>query len=304
VRAGTHTGVVVPIVLGVVGAAFLGIGFVVQQREAAKVASDDSFSVRLLWQLMHRRAWWLGIASMALGYVLVGWSLGTGNLVLVEPLIAANLIFALPVAAAHCRRLPQRRSMLGAVALAGGVAGFVVAAKPSGGRSDGVPVQTCLMAGAVAAVVVVGAVLLALRRHGDRRAVLLGIATGTAYGVQDGLTRIVYADVNGHGAEALVHWSVWMLILVGAVGVLLAQNAFDCAPLTSSLPAISIVEPACGIALGVAVFTAHVRTSWPALVVAAASLAVMFVGALLVSRAPIVRDATAPANQQRLPRAA
>src|SRR5437763_1836436 len=49
---------------------------------------------------MGRRLWWSGIASMAMGYVLIGVSLGTGNLVLVEPLIAANLIFALPAAAA------------------------------------------------------------------------------------------------------------------------------------------------------------------------------------------------------------
>jgi hypothetical protein len=296
--------VIIPILLGVVGAAFLGNGFVVQQREAAKVASDDSFSVWLLWRLVHRRAWWLGIASMALGYVLVGWSLGTGNLVLVEPLIAANLIFALPVAAAHCRRLPQRRSMLGALALAGGVTGFVLAAQPSGGRSDGVPVLTCVLAGAGGAVVVVGAVLLALRRHGDRRALLLGVATGVAYGVQDGLTRIVYAEFTGHGAAAFAHWSPWFLVVVGAVGVLLAQNAFDCAPLTSSLPAISVAEPACGIILGVTVFAAHVRTTWPALVVAAVSLTVMFVGALLVSRARVVRDATTPAHQAGLGRAA
>src|SRR4051794_41619552 len=83
---------------------------------------------------MGRRLWWSGIASMAMGYVLVGLSLGTGNLVLVEPLIAANLVFALPVAAAWCRRVPQRRSMLGAVGLAAGVAGFVLAAPPHRGR--------------------------------------------------------------------------------------------------------------------------------------------------------------------------
>src|SRR4051812_34479688 len=130
---------IVPVLLGIVGAAFLGTGFVVQQREAAQVASNDAFSVRLLWALMQRRLWWSGIAAMAIGYVLVGLSLGTGNLVLVEPLIAANLVFALPVAAAWCRRVPQRRSMLGAVGLAAGVAGFVLAAQPNGGRSGNGP---------------------------------------------------------------------------------------------------------------------------------------------------------------------
>ena len=287
---------IVPVLLGIVGAAFLGAGFVVQQREAAQLASDDHFSVALLWRLMQHGRWWLGIGSMALGYVLVGWSLGTGNLVLVEPLIAANLVFALPIAARHCRRLPQKRSMLGAVALAGGVTGFVLAAHPHGGRSDNVPPMTWALAGVIAGAVIVGLVALAWRRHGDSRAVLLGLATGTAYGMQDGLTRDVYALVSHTGAASLGSWQIWTLIAVGAIGVLMAQNAFDCAPLTSSLPAISIVEPLVGIVLGVALFDSRVRTSWPALVAAAASLAVMFVGAFFVSRAGVVRDATTPAQ--------
>jgi drug/metabolite transporter (DMT)-like permease len=285
---------IIPVLLGIVGAAFLGTGFVVQQREAAQVAPDDSFSVRLLWALVRRTLWWSGIASMAVGYVLVGLSLGTGNLVLVEPLIAANLVFALPVAAAWCRRLPQRRSMLGAVALAAGVAGFVLAAQPNGGRSDNVPVLNWAIAAAVAGAVIAGAVAAAWRRHGDSRALLLGIATGTAYGMQDGLTRDVYGAFSHAGAGAFGSWQVWTLVVVGAIGVMLAQNAFDCAPLTSSLPAISIMEPFVGIVLGVALFDSHLRTSWPAVVVAGASLVVMFAGAYLVSRARVVREATTP----------
>ena len=288
---------ILPVLLGVVGAAFLGTGFVVQQRQAAQVASDDSFSVRLLLRLMQHWVWWLGIASMALGYALIGVSLGTGNLVLVEPLIAANLLFALPVAAAWCGRQPGRQAMLGALGLAGGVTGFVLAAYPHGGRSDDVPGADWLVAGLVVAAVMAAALTLAWRRHGGSRAVLLGIATGTAYGLQDGLTRDVYGAFVHHGAGAWADWSVWTLIAVGALGVLLAQNAFDCAPLTSSLPAISIMEPLCGIALGVALFDEHLRTSLPALLLAGGSLAVMLVGAFFVSRAPVVRDAATPMKE-------
>src|SRR4051812_25639337 len=253
---------------------------------------------------MGRRLWWSGIASMAMGYVLIGVSLGTGNLVLVEPLIAANLIFALPVAAARCRRVPQRRSMLGAVALAAGVAGFVLAARPTGGRIDDVPAVHWMLAVAVGGAVIAGTGAFAWRghggwrRHGDRRALLLGIATGTEYGMQDGLTRDVYGVFSHSGVGAFAGWHVWTLVLVGALGVLLAQNAFDCAPLTSSLPAISIVEPFVGIVLGVALFDSHLRTSLPALVVAGFSLVVMFAGAYLVSRARVVREATTPRSAQ------
>ena len=194
--------------------------------------------------------------------------------------------------------------MAGAVALAGGVTGFVLAAHPHGGRTDNVPVDRWLLTGVVAAVVIVGLVAIAWRRHGDSRAVLLGLATGTAYGLQDGLTRDVYGLFSHRGAAAFGGWQLWALVVVGALGVLMAQNAFDCAPLTSSLPAISITEPLVGIVLGVALFDSHVRTTWLALVIALSSLAVMFVGAFFVSRARIVREATAPAQSTASLRAA
>jgi len=290
--------VILPVGVGVVGAAFLGTGFVVQQREAALVASDDGFSIRLLLALMRLWLWWLGIVSMVIGYALIGWSLGSGNLVLVEPLIAANLIFALPLAAKWAGRWPQRRSMLGAFMLAAGVAGFVVAANPHGGRSDNVPPTTWLIAALAVALLAGGAVATALTRHGDLRALLLGIATGATYGMQDGLTRTTYGAFSRHGLATFISWPVYTLIVVGALGVLLAQNAFDCAPLTSSLPAISIMEPVVGIALGIWVFDAHVRTAWPALLIAGGSLVVMLVGALFVSCAHVVRVATMPDEAQ------
>jgi hypothetical protein len=87
--------------------------------------------------------------------------------------------------------------------------------------------------------------------------------------MQDGLTRDVYALVSHTGAASLGSWQIWTLLVVGAIGVLMAQNAFDCAPLTSSLPAISIVEPLTGIVLGVALFDAHVRHGALALAIAA-----------------------------------
>jgi len=281
-----------PICLGLLGAAFLGGGFVVQQREAAQVDVGTGFSLRLLMTLVRRRIWWFGIVSMVIGYGLAGWSLGRGNLVLVEPLIAANLLFALPIAAMWCRQRPSWRSMLAALALAGGVSGFVIAARPNGGRSVAIPSDTWAFAGAAVAIVVGVATGLALRRRGERRAAWLGAATGVVYGMQDSLTRRVYGGIADGAFDLLSSWPVWVLFAVGVLGVLLAQNAFDCAPLTSSLPAISVFEPMTGIALGILVFHSHVRTDVLSLSLAAVSLLVMFIGAHAVSKSHVVHQAT------------
>ena len=281
-----------PVCLGLLGAAFLGGGFVIQQREAAHTDPGSGLSLRLMSQLMRRRIWWAGVASMIVGYVLAGWSLGSGNLVLVEPLIAANLLFALPIAAMWCRQRPSWRSMLAALALAAGVTGFVVAARPNGGRSVSIPPNTWAGAGVVAAVTVAFATAMALRRRGDRRAAWLGAATGIVYGMQDSLTRRVYGGIADSAFDLLTSWPVWVLLAVGALGVLLAQNAFDCAPLSASLPAISVFEPMTGIALGIVVFHSHVRTDPFSLGLAAFSLLVMLVGAHAVSKSHVVHVAT------------
>jgi drug/metabolite transporter (DMT)-like permease len=283
---------ILPVCLGLLGAAFLGGGFVVQQREAAHADVGAGLSLRLLLVLMHRRVWWLGVASMVVGYVLAGWSLGSGNLVLVEPLIAANMLFALPIAAMWCRQRPSGRAMVAALALAGGVSGFVIAARPNGGRSVAIPSGSWAAAGLVAAVLVATATVMALRRRGDRRATWLGIATGIVYGMQDSLTRRVYGGIADSAVDLLTSWPVWVLIAVGFLGVLLAQNAFDCAPLSASLPAISVLEPMTGIALGILVFHSHVRTDPLSLSLSAVSLLVMFVGAHALSKSHVVHQAT------------
>lgn len=293
-----------PVCLGLLGAAFLGAGFVIQQREAAHADPGAGLSVRLLVQLARRRIWWAGVVSMVVGYVLAGWSLGSGNLVLVEPLIAANLLFALPIAAMWCRQRPSWRAMLAALALAGGVMGFVIAARPNGGRSVSIPPNTWAAAGVIAAVLVAFATAMAFRRRGDRRAAWLGAATGIVYGMQDSLTRRVYGGIAGSAVELLTSWPVWVLLAVGTLGVLLAQNAFDCAPLSASLPAISVFEPMTGIALGIVVFHSHVRTDPLSLGLAAFSLAVMLIGAHAVSKSHVVRVATTGTKTSHLTPAA
>lgn len=283
---------ILPVALGLLGAAFLGGGFVVQQREAAHTDVGPGLSLRLLLVLMRRRVWWLGFGSMVIGYVLAGWSLGSGNLVLVEPLIAANMLFALPIAAMWCRQRPSWRSMIAALALAGGVSGFVIAARPNGGRSVEIPSNTWAAAGVVAAVLVAVATVMALRRRGDRRATWLGIATGIVYGMQDSLTRRVYGGIADSAVDLLTSWPVWVLLAVGILGVLLAQNAFDCAPLSASLPAISVFEPMTGIVLGIIVFHSHVRTDPLSLGLSAFSLLVMLVGAHSLSKTHVVHQVT------------
>ncbi|KOG87377.1 membrane protein, partial [Streptomyces varsoviensis] len=79
-----------------VGAACcLGVGFVFQQNAAQRAPMSDFLSPRLLLDLIRMPRWVAGIALMIAGMVLGALALAWGEVSLVEPLLATNLLFAM-----------------------------------------------------------------------------------------------------------------------------------------------------------------------------------------------------------------
>src|SRR5206468_652530 len=90
--------------VGIGAALLLGLGYVLQQRVAATAPLADLLSFRLLLDLMRRPLWWAGIAAMVAGQLLGGLALNLASVDLVEPLLSANLLFALGFATVLSRR--------------------------------------------------------------------------------------------------------------------------------------------------------------------------------------------------------
>ncbi|HEY2165655.1 MAG TPA: DMT family transporter, partial [Jatrophihabitantaceae bacterium] len=91
-------------VVGVAAALLLGVGYVLQQRAAARVPQDDLLRFRLLVDLMHIPMWWAGIGCMIAGEVLAGLALQLAAVAVVEPLLSTSLLFALALAASLNRQ--------------------------------------------------------------------------------------------------------------------------------------------------------------------------------------------------------
>jgi hypothetical protein len=100
-------------------------------------------------------------------------------------------------------------------------------------------------------------------------AALIGFlfVAGTASGTHqvhtaDRLPAIVAAaaDRAVHGMGALLgSWPVYAVVVVGALGVLLCQLAYQAGPLTASQPTITAVDPLASVAIGVLIFDEHLR---------------------------------------------
>lgn len=268
--------------LALVAALLFGIGFVLQQQVAQTASPRDALSWRLLRYLVVRRRWLAGIAALVCGQVLGAIALDLASITLVEPLLTTNVLVALGLAKILSGQALNRLEWCGAFALAGGVAVFVVAADPRPGAAQGPLPRWAFLGGVVACAAVLTAV--GRYRTGGQRAICLGAAAGALFGVQDGLTRRAVLLLN-HGPAALLRdWSPYTIVLVAVVSLLLAQSAFEAAPLRLSLPLITVAEPAVGIAYGAVVSGDQLRsaTSW----IQALSLIVAIAGCVAVTRSP------------------
>lgn len=264
----------------------LGVGFVLQQNAAQRAPMSDFLSFRLLLDLMRVPRWLAGLALMVAGMALGAVALGQGEISLVEPLLATNLLFAMALSRWQTKQPLGRTGWGGLALLACGVTAFIVAGQPHGGDTVTDPLRHWLIIG----IMVGTAMLLAAvskRVRMSTEAALLGVAAGLLYGVQDALTR-VSGERFGHGgwAALVTSWQPYGVLVIGVTGLVLVQSAFETAPLRMSLPALTAAQPLAGIACGVGFLGDRLRTTPGALAWQVAGLVAIVVGIVLIGRHP------------------
>lgn len=279
---------------GLGAALLIAIGFVLQQKAAEQEPPDERLSFRLLGQLVRRPMWLGGIGAMIGGQILGAVALDRGSLALVEPITATNVLFALPLSALWHRRRLGAREWVGALSLIAGLAAFVAAGNPYGGRATRLPWPNWVIAGGAVIAATAVAVALGRRSGPDREATYLAVGAGLLYGLQDALTQRAEAGFTHGLVGLLTSWPPWVLLGVAVVALLLNQSAFEAAPLDASLPATTVAEPLTGIAFGVGVYGEHLTLAGPLLAVELAGVAAMVAGVILVARSPIVTMAAGP----------
>ena len=294
------------LVLSVSAAVCLGVGFVLQQNAARQAPLSDFLSPRLLLDLMRVPRWLGGIGCMIVGMVLGAVALSRGEVSLVEPLLATNLLFALVMSrhwprTAEARRPLGRQGWSGLALLAGGVTAFIVAGRPSGGQAVADPVRHWAIVGSMAGL----ALLLttaAKRSRMSAAPALLALAAGLLYGMQDALTG-VSGQRFGHGGltELFTGWQPYAVVVCGVTGLLLVQSAFGTASLRMSLPALTAAEPLAGITCGVGFLGDRLRTDAGALAWEAAGLAAIVVGIVLLGAHPAMPCGAVVAGRETEP---
>lgn len=296
----------IAVVTAVAAALVLGISSVADQRSTKRVKPARSGSPSILLELVRQPLWLLAIGANLAGFALQVVALDFGSLALVQPLLVCDLVFAVLISRYLALRrgdLPPggRRSGLavftGVGAAAAGVAGFLVVGRPSGGHAD---VKFDVLAPLVIGlVVVVGGCLAVAARYQNLRPLALALACGVNYGVAAFAVKLVTTEFGGGPEKVFTNWPIYVLAVVGPVGFILNQDAFQQGTFLAPVQAIiTTADPVISIGLGV-LWLGVVLRGGPADVFGeVASLLLMTAGIIITARvAPQVAGHPATSEQ-------
>ncbi|MQA12942.1 MAG: hypothetical protein GEV09_01905 [Pseudonocardiaceae bacterium] len=276
-------------VLAFLGAFLVGVGSVIEQRNAAQAPPEYNLSPRLLLWLARRPMWLAGWGTTLLGNLAFAGAVIGGTVALVQAVFTTRLLFALALASAWGRHRVPLRDCVGAAAVIAGLVGFLVGSRPGPGEGAQVPDLTWVIGVGSVAAVVMTMVGLARASGPVGKAVMLGLGAGGLYGLQSSMIHIAGDVAAESGIMALaISWSGYAVLGMALVGILLVQSAYEAAPLTASYPAIVTTELLAGIALGVLLLGGTVSFHPVGLVFGAVGVGAMVVGIALLTTSPLV----------------
>jgi len=285
----------IAILLALVASLFTATSSVAQRVAAAPAPGEISFSWRLVLFLVRRPVWFVGILCMIAGFLFQLAALQGGELSLVQPVIATELLFVFAYLAVRNRDRVHARDWVAGVAMAAGLGGFLFLADPSGGSALHATGWLWLISGAATfAAAGIVAALSSIPWRGRvpspaRRAALLSVAAGIAWGFVAAVIKELSSHIGQGWYAVFTNWSPYVLVLTGAAAMFLVTNAFQAGPLAASQPGLTIADPLVASLLGITVFGEHLRAGPAHLTGEAVAVLVLTGGVILLSRSPLIQ---------------
>jgi drug/metabolite transporter (DMT)-like permease len=239
--------------LAAASAVLFAVGAVVQQEVTAENSTDGKLNLR---RVLTRPAWLAGQVATVVAVLLQVAALGLAPVSAVQPLLAGGLVVALGIRSVRDRRVPSLSDLLGAALAAGGLAVFLVAARPADVAKDTVPGTVAVLVTALVALgLIAGTIWL---KQGAAGALAAGLAAGVAMGIAAVLISAALHTFSRDGlAAALRSPALWAALVVAIGAEYACQQAYSKGALAWSLPALTVADPLA--AVPVALLLLHER---------------------------------------------
>jgi drug/metabolite transporter (DMT)-like permease len=273
------------VLFAVCAAASNAVGTVYQRKAARFAPAEETMHLALLWDLLRRPVWLLGICGLIGGFLFQAAALHFSVLTVVQPIVVGELPLTLLFGALVFHARVDREAVWGTVAISAGVAAVLIATAPQPGHAA-TPLSW-LVASVLSAAIGVSLVGAGLHATASRRAALFGAAAGLGFGFTAALMNSALHHVS-HGLGGLFSaWQLYAMIAVGMTSVFLTQNALQAGPLVAAQPTITTCDPLSSIIYGVLVFGEQLRGGvW--IIPTAAGGVMILAGSLLLSRSSLI----------------
>ncbi len=279
------------VLFALLGAASNASGTVLQRKAALVVPPQHALRPRLLLDMMRQPVWLLGIVGVAGAALFQALALVTGPLSLAQPVFVLELPFALLISLPVLHGVLPRSGWTAVGAMVAGLALALAAAVPGGGSTQAGMDRWIPACAACAGTVGLAVGLAGRRPSGAARAALLGGAAAVANALTAALMKSAANTFSDDGVTAfLTAWQTYGFALCGIMAVFLLENALQAGPIAATQPALTLGDATISLALGITVFSEHIRTGWW-LLPELAGVALITYGTVHLSRAvPLVRD--------------
>jgi drug/metabolite transporter (DMT)-like permease len=264
-------------------ALFIAVGDVMHQRSAHDVTDEQVSPLGLFTRLLRDRQWWLGSGVSAAGFGLQAAALGLGSVLLVQAVMVASLLFALPISARLTHRPVTRFQWIWAALLAASIVVIVTVGNPTEGHSRA-SFETWTLVLAVLGPALVACVIGSRIFSGPVSAVLLAIVSGALWGLFAVLTKGVVDRLDDGLLAVLKTPELYAWVAVAVAGTAWQQASFRAGALTASLPTMTVTEPIVGSVLGVVVLGEALRPGEAGWVTLAIAVTVMIVATAALAR--------------------
>lgn len=236
---------------------------------------------------LRQPAWWASLAIALAAYGFQAAALAFGSLLVVQPILVLSLMLTLVLSARVERRRMTRAETVWAIILTASVAVVVILGRPQPGQRDVAAWEWALVT-ALGLAAGVAAFAFAYRRSPATKALTYGLTCGAVYGYLAVFAKVAMDElVRGGVAAMLSAWQFWAVLISAVVGVLVQQYAFGAGNLATSLPASKVAEPLLALALGYLLLGETFAVGSLGVVVMVASISVMLVAAVQLTRASL-----------------
>ncbi len=272
-------------VLALVAAFFFALAATLQQKGALGMGEVSLGSPKSFVSLV-RQPWWIaGTLALLCGYAVQAVAPANGRLAGTQPLLVTTIVFALPLGYFFTAQAINRREILGAFVVVGGLAVFTAVGDAADGN-DNAPASEWAIAVLVFGLVAAALIVMGNKGSLVRKAGLYGACAGVLYGLSASLCKPTVEILGDDGMGAvLTSWEAYAFAIAGILAFVIQQVSLATGKLAASVAAVSVCNPLVSILIGTVLLDERLAEPTWHKVVAYCGLGGALVGAVIISLA-------------------